>query len=278
MRIHKTSVLLIDTNGKNKGVVLVPTHLLKCWKRYLFGFTIIIIGLIFISGILAHRVTSESYQLEIAEAFSVRDAINVPRAKLSFQSIDEYIYRINSFLEERGLTNMQMDNVGGGSSFEVTDINQIAALYESQLREIESIIQYLPLGVPHHGRITSHFGPRRNPFTGRGWEDHRGVDFSGTIGDTIRTTANGIVTFVGYRGGYGRTIEILHENDLRTLYAHLHTTDVIIGQEVSTGEFIGRLGMSGRTTGPHLHYEIIAPDGRRINPAYFFDLITHNDN
>ena len=277
MRIHKTSVLLIDTKGKNKGVVQVPTHLLRCWKRYLAGFTTIILGLIFVSGLLAHRATSESYQEEIAEAFSVRDAINVVRAKRSFQSIDESIYRINSFLQERGLTNMQMDNVGGGSDFVVTDINQIADFYESQLLEIENIIQYVPLGVPHPGQISSPFGPRRNPFTRRGIQFHTGVDFRGNIGDTIRSTANGVVEFVGRKGGYGKTIVLLHENDLRTLYAHLSSIDVVIGQEVSAGEFIGRLGNTGRSTGAHLHYEIIASDGRRINPAYFFDLIT-SDN
>ena len=272
MRIHKTSVLLIDTKGKNKGVVQVPTHFLKCWKRYLLGFTTIILGLIFVSGFLAHRATSESYQLEIAEAFSVKDAINVVRAQRSFQSIDESIYRINTFLQERGLTNMQMDNVGGGSDFVVTDVNEIADFYESQLREIEQILQFLPLGVPHHGQISSRFGPRRNPFTRRGVEFHSGVDFRGNIGDTIRSTANGVVEFVGWRGGYGNTIIILHENDLRTLYAHLSSINVVRGQEVAVGEFIGRLGNTGRSTGPHLHYEIIAADGRRLNPADFFSL------
>ena len=277
MRIHKTSVLLVDTHGKNKGVTQVPTHLLKCWRRYLVGFTTIILGLIFVSGFLAHRATSESYQEEIAAAFSVKNAINVVRAKRSFQSIDESIYRINTFLEERGLTNMQMDNVGGGSDFVITDINQIADFYESQLLEIESIIQYVPLGVPHHGQISSRFGPRRNPFTRRGIEFHTGVDFRGNIGDTIRTTANGVVEFVGWRGGYGKTIIILHENDLRTLYAHLSSANVVIGQEVSAGEFIGRLGNTGRTTGPHLHYEIIAADGQRIDPAPFFDILSAGD-
>ena len=278
MRIHKTSVLLVDTHGKNKGVTQVPTHLLKCWRRYLVGFTTIILGLIFVSGFLAHRATSESYQEEIAEAFSVKNAINVARAKRSFQSIDESIYRINTFLKERGLTSMKMDNVGGGSDFVVTDINKIADFYESQLLEIESIIQYVPLGVPHHGPISSGFGMRRNPFTRRGHEFHSGVDFRGNIGDTIRSTANGVVEFAGWRGGYGRTIIILHENDLRTLYAHLSTIDVVVGQEVGAGEFIGRLGNTGRSTGPHLHYEIIGPDRRPMNPVPFFDLLSAEDN
>ena len=273
MRIHKTSVLLIDTHGKNKGVVQVPTHLLKCWRRYLLGFTTIVLGLIFVSGLLAHRVTSESYQEEIAEAFSVKNAINVARAQRSFESIDQSIYRINTFLQERGLMNMQMDNVGGGSNFIITDINEIADFYESQLLEIESVIQLVPLGLPHdEGRITSRFGPRRNPFTRRGVENHTGVDFGGNIGDTIRTTANGVVEFAGWKGGYGKTIVILHDSDLRTLYGHLSSIDVVVGQEVAAGEFIGRLGNTGRSSGPHLHYEVIAPGGKRINPAYFFTL------
>ena len=272
MRIHKTTVLLIDTHGKNKGVKQVPTHLLRCWGRYVVGFIAVILALIVVVGYKAHRLTSESYQAEIAEAFSVKYAINVTGAQRAFQSIDESIYRINNFLQERGISNMQMENVGGGSEFFVTDINQLATFYENQLLEIEAILQYLPLGVPHSGRITSPFGPRINPITRRGVVQHRGIDFGGAIGDTIRATANGVVEFAGWSGGYGQKIILLHENDIRTVYAHLSRKNVVLGQEVSTGEYIGRLGNSGSTTGPHLHYEIIAPDGTRLNPAYFFSL------
>ena len=272
MRIHKTSILLIDTHGKNSDVVQVPTHLLKCWKRYLLGLTTVAIGLIFLSGYLAHRITSESYQEKLAEALGVRNAINLAEAKRTFDSIDEGIYRINSFLAKRGLTNMQMDNVGGGSDYVVTDINQILNFYYSQLAEIENIIYYVPIGVPHHGQISSYFGLRRNPF-GRGMQFHTGIDFRGSIGDTIRTTASGVVEFAGWKGEYGKTVVVLHQNDLRTLYAHLSSINAVVGQEVKTGEFIGKLGNTGRSTGPHLHYEIIASGGRRINPFYFFDAI-----
>ena len=241
MRIHKTSILLIDTHGKNSDVVQVPTHLLKCWKRYLLGLTTVALGLIFLSGFLAYRITSEGYQEKLAEALGVKNAINLAEAKRTFHSIDEGIYRINSFLAKRGLTNMQMDNVGGGSDFDITDINQLAGFYYSQLAEIESVIQYVPLDVPHYEQIISHFASRRNPFTRNGIENHigTGVDF------------------------------------LRTLYAHLPTGKVVIGQKVSIGEFIGRFGNTGRSPPPppHLHYEIFASGGRRINPFYFFDII-----
>jgi murein DD-endopeptidase MepM/ murein hydrolase activator NlpD len=270
MRIHKTSVLLVSTNGESKGAVQVPTHLLRNWKKYLFFFVTVIVCLICVTGGLTHRATSERYRDELAQANSVKNAINVARAKQSFQAIDESIYRINNFLQERGLAELQMDNMGGGTNFEIIDINGIVEFYEQQLVDIERVFELVPLGRPHGGQITSSFGYRRNPFTRRGFEFHSGVDFRGRIGDSIRSTASGVVEFAGWRQSYGRTIIIRHANDLQTLYAHLSSINVEVGQEIGTGEFIGKLGNTGRSTGPHLHYEIIR-GGRRLNPADYFD-------
>ena len=271
MKIHKTSVLLVDTQSKNKGAVQIPTHILRCWKRYLLAFVSIIICLICVTGALMRQVTSEQYREELAQANSVRAAINIVRAKKSFQSIDESIYRINNFLQERGLTELEMSNVGGGPDFELIDINGVADFYAQQLYDLERTLEFVPLGRPHDGDITSNFGYRRNPFTRRGWQFHTGVDFGGNIGDTIRSTAAGVVEFAGWKNAYGRTLIINHGNDLRTLFAHLSTIDVEVGQEVQAGEFIARLGNTGRTTGPHLHYEILRGNVR-INPAYYFSL------
>ena len=129
------------------------------------------------------------------------------------------------------------------------------------------------LNKPYDGSITSSFGYRRNPFTGAGREFHSGVDFRGRVGDSIQTTGDGVVSFAGPKGGLGRCVIIEHNENLQTLYAHLHRVNVVKGQQVSSGEVIGFLGNTGRSTGPHLHYEIIL-NNKKINPTIYFNFET----
>ena len=88
------------------------------------------------------------------------------------------------------------------------------------------------------------------------------------MGDSVKTTGSGIVTFAGYKGGYGQCVIIEHEKNLQTLYAHLWQINVKTGDHVNSGQLIGLMGSSGRSTGPHLHYEIIN-HGKRIDPKKY---------
>ena len=108
---------------------------------------------------------------------------------------------------------------------------------------------------PVDGPLMSSFGQRSDPFSGEG-ALHKGVDISAPIGTPVRCTADGIVTFADRSGGYGRLIVIDHGNGYETYYAHLSRIDVIEGQEIRQGEFIGAVGATGRVTGPNLHYEV----------------------
>jgi hypothetical protein len=118
-------------------------------------------------------------------------------------------------------------------------------------------------------RITSPYGPRTYPFSGF----HAGVDVGaaapGTIGDPIWSMDDGVVTFVGMAGGYGKTVLVDHGNGVNTRYAHLDRILVSRGQEVDRGTTVGTLGNTGRSTGPHLHFEIVI-DGRQLDPKFFF--------
>ena len=108
---------------------------------------------------------------------------------------------------------------------------------------------------PVDGPLMSSFGQRSDPFSGEGaW--HKGVDISAPTGTPVRATADGIVTFADRSSGYGRLVVIDHGNGFETYYAHLSRVDVIEGQEIRQGEFLGAVGTSGRVTGPNLHYEI----------------------
>ncbi len=108
---------------------------------------------------------------------------------------------------------------------------------------------------PVEGRITGSFGERIDPFNGEG-AFHRGVDISSDYGHRVLAPADGVVLSAGQESGYGRLIEIQHANGVVTRYGHLSAFAVIAGQRVIRGQLIGYVGMSGRSTGPHLHYEV----------------------
>ena len=119
----------------------------------------------------------------------------------------------------------------------------------------------LPLETP----LSSSFGWRPDPFQGRA-RFHAGVDFRAAYGREVPTAAPGRVVFAGEHGGYGNSVVIEHEGGVQTRYAHLSTIDVSTGQELASGDVVGRVGQSGRATGPHLHFEVLL-DGRRVDPT-----------
>jgi murein DD-endopeptidase MepM/ murein hydrolase activator NlpD len=108
---------------------------------------------------------------------------------------------------------------------------------------------------PVSGRITGSFGERIDPFNGEG-AFHRGVDISGTYGEPVIAPADGEVVFAHVMNGYGRTVILAHGRGVTTLYGHLSNFAVIAGQEIHRGDIVGYIGITGRSTGPHLHYEV----------------------
>jgi len=143
---------------------------------------------------------------------------------------------------------------------------------EARLREAqdyERAMRSLPLAIPVTSayRETSGFGYRIDPF-GRGTKFHEGADLAAFTGAPIVATAPGKVTFAGIKGSYGRTVEIDHGSGFRTLYGHMNSINVKAGQEVAIGTRVGTMGSTGRSTGPHLHYEIYFR-GKSYDPIKF---------
>lgn len=140
----------------------------------------------------------------------------------------------------------------------------------SELRAIETTSNpaFLPTMWAHIGKINNEFGVRRNPFGERSYEFHPGLDIGGERGDTVAAPANGIVSEAGWKGGYGNMIEVDHGNGLKTRYGHLSKIEVQPGDTVERGQVIGLIGSTGRSTGPHLHYELRLFD-KPINPRFF---------
>jgi murein DD-endopeptidase MepM/ murein hydrolase activator NlpD len=153
------------------------------------------------------------------------------------------------------------------SAFE-GQVNRVA-LARSQADKLARVMATLPLRRPVTGEIdtTSNFGVRMDPFLNRP-AMHTGIDFRGNTGEDIHVTASGTVTSAGWSGGYGRMIEIDHGNGLATRYGHLSEIDVTVGQTVRIGQVIGHMGSTGRSTGPHLHYETRI-DGEAVDPERF---------
>jgi murein DD-endopeptidase MepM/ murein hydrolase activator NlpD len=122
----------------------------------------------------------------------------------------------------------------------------------------------LPSIWPTEGRITSSFGERVDPFNGEG-AFHRGIDISTSYGHQIVAPADGVVTFAEFASGYGRMVMIDHGRGISTRYGHMSAFAVTDGQHVKRGQLIGYVGLSGRSTGPHLHYEVWVR-GTPVNP------------
>ena len=179
------------------------------------------------------------------------------------------IKKINSTLSSLGLTEQKLirnvnkySNPLVGSAFSPIEFDkEINEKYKKLADGLERwnglkrLNDVLPLGKPVQSRITSNYGTRNDPFTGKP-KKHRGIDFAGKFGTELLAVAPGRVVSAGERVGYGTTVEIDHGLGFTTLYAHLSQINVSRGDWVRPGTVIGLAGSSGRSTGPHLHYEI----------------------
>jgi murein DD-endopeptidase MepM/ murein hydrolase activator NlpD len=129
-----------------------------------------------------------------------------------------------------------------------------------------------PSNVPnmwaHVGKINNEFAFRRNPFGGRSYEFHGGLDIDGEKGDVVMAPANGRVLKAGWTGGYGNMLEVDHGNGVTTRYGHLSKIEVQVGETVTRGQEIALVGSTGRSTGPHLHFEVRV-NNTSVNPRRF---------
>ena len=143
----------------------------------------------------------------------------------------------------------------------------------ARMEALDRSLQGIPQYRPARNSMTSSFGARRDPFTGA-TAMHAGIDFSGPTGAPIYAAAKGRISFVGQKSGYGNVVEIAHGNGMVTRYAHMSKFASRVGQEVAAGDVIGAIGSTGRSTGPHLHFEVRIND-RAVNPRPFLEAAPH---
>lgn len=173
------------------------------------------------------------------------------------------------------------EELAGGSA-QIPELTQVLDTLEAQLEDREHQLTVLeslmstrqlgeriqPSGWPIIGGwISSHFGHRSDPFTGRN-AFHSGVDFSAPRGSRVITTGPGVVSFSGYKAGYGYMVEVTHPTGYVTRYGHNSRNLVREGQPVDKGQAIAIIGSTGRSTGTHVHFEV-ERDGNRVNPMRY---------
>lgn len=207
--------------------------------------------------------------LQIADADNIIVDTVSALTKENTDELQKNIKRINSTLVTLGLNQTTLlrnankyNNPLVGSAFTPIEFDKTLDEKYQKLADglerwngLRRLNEILPLGKPVNSRITSNYGTRKDPFTGKP-KKHRGIDFAGKIGTELMAVAPGRVVSAGERVGYGTTVEIDHGLGFTTLYAHLSQILVSRGDWVRPGTVIGLAGSSGRSTGPHLHYEI----------------------
>jgi murein DD-endopeptidase MepM/ murein hydrolase activator NlpD len=226
-----------------------------------------ILGIIYTGTIITelYRYQSMEHQLQVYTA-------KVGEFNAAFTAVKQMERELKALMSggSKGgiLANMDYADMG------TVDIYQIQKQIDQSRATIAGIKDYLwaqkdlylatPRGLPVNGNITSPFGSRVNPITGR-VELHRGIDISAPAGTPVRATADGVVTFSGWNRGGGNTVVVEHGHGFSTCYAHHRVNAVAVGRIVKRGDTVGYVGATGNATGNHLHYEIWQ-EGRVINP------------
>lgn len=221
-------------------------------------------------GALAVRVAQLQAQLIRLEALGRRlaERAGLDKTEFDFDSSPGQGGPPDATMFPRPISSVEFDNWLADLTVHVQDREQKLAVLESMVLSRELHEEVYPAGQPvSNGYLSSHFGHRVDPFTGHS-AFHAGVDIAGREGEAVNAVAAGVVVFVGEQNGYGRLVEIDHGNGYVTRYAHNRALTVSLGQRVDKGQRIALLGSTGRSTGPHLHFEVLH-QGKVVNPARF---------
>ncbi len=196
----------------------------------------------------------------MTDAFSARAA----RAEEALRKVG-----INPGAASRGAQGGPLNPIAALSGPQTGSMRTLVAGF-TRMQQLEQLVLSLPSFTPAQvERMSSGFGYRRDPITGGG-AMHAGLDFTGDHGSPILAAAPGRISHSGRQSGYGNTIEIDHGHGIMTRYAHLSGLDARVGQTVTAGQQVGRMGSTGRSTGTHLHFEVRV-GGTPVNPRRFLE-------
>ena len=184
------------------------------------------------------------------------------------QGIEETLLDMQDILQKKGIKKKL--SIGG----EFIPAEKLSLSYvdymKNDLDSLFNTMRSIPVGTPLVGKVNSNYGYRKDPFRGR-TAFHSGIDIDANHGQPIVATADGKVTKASWHSSYGKTVVIKHELGYETLFGHLSKITVKEGDIVKVGDVIGKAGSTGRSTGTHLHYEVIK-DGKKVNPKQYLSL------
>lgn len=206
-------------------------------------------NLVLISNRLAQAQGLQAGQGEIGNFIPRGSNTDVPMEDLQLE---------NPTIKSAEEIGRELDDLRKKMSYQEDSLRVMEFIAQSKSADLERIPTTIPVSMMQV-RVTSGYGYRTNPVTGA-YHLHSGQDFAGSIGTPIYAASAGVVSFVGYRGGYGLTLEIDHGNDVKTRYAHTSAVLVEVGDLVTRRQMVARIGNTGRSTGPHLHFEIRIQD------------------
>jgi murein DD-endopeptidase MepM/ murein hydrolase activator NlpD len=268
-----STLMIVNKNNPNTKSFNIPSKHIFRLKYYVISLGIILVGMVISIFILTSKYKKNEHARQELERFKREIAgplaTDTNIARIYIEKIDDKLVRIKKYLKQRGVKHSYF-KLGGDENTPVSGIDSYK-YYNVFLASLLKDLKYMPLGYPHRNHNNSKFGYRSNPFHGHNSEFHSGVDIRGNTGDDIKSTANGVVVLASWYSGYGNCVKIKHAHGYQTLYGHLSRISVKNGQKIKANQKIGELGSTGRSTGPHLHYEVRYQD-RPINPAKFLDL------
>ncbi|MFA5179731.1 MAG: M23 family metallopeptidase [Syntrophales bacterium] len=258
-----TIMFIQHHHTKHSININIPTFLIP------LAVVLCLVGTIYVGS-----VVTELFKYQLREA-QLRDfSVKVGEFNAALTSVKKMENDLKTLISY-GTKEKIMENVDT-ADMGTMDIFQIQKQIQLSMNTVASINEYLrtqkdlyvstPRGLPidGDGRITSLFGSRSNPVTGR-VELHRGIDIAAPSGTTIKATADGVVSFSGWNGGGGNTVVVEHGHGYSTCYAHNRANAVTVGQRIKRGDTVSHMGSTGNATGSHVHYEIWQ-GGRVINP------------
>lgn len=272
MDTKNVTILIVGNDDDEIKTFKIPKNFITNYKKYLYIATFTVGGFFLLLALvlgysmkvsidkngLTSQLTSVNEKLSTYEDHRINEKLN---------RIDQNLSLIDGYLQQRGV--IQTINAGGEPSVSNhgSNIDRID-YFEKQSIVFFNTLKEIPVGYPYYGTKSSDYGYRRNPFGGYSGEFHAGVDLKGTMSDPVYATGDGTINRCDQYGGYGNAVVIDHLGGYQSLYGHLTKVNVIQGQQVKAGDVIGFLGSTGRSTGPHVHYEI-RKDGEDISPEPF---------
>ena len=281
-----STIIIVNKNQEQTQAIRVKTKHLKRVRHYAVSLAVLILSLVGSIFYLNSRNSQQELQQKQllsqiamlksklpASAISGDSVKTGNTAQSYIQSIQSKLQTINNYLKKRGLKGFAINNVGGSGNADDAKLsdNEKYSMYDEYLNRLVNTVAFTPMGYPKLSSLTSVFGYRSDPFDSEHAEYHPGIDFKGHTGDPVKCTANGKVVSAGWNGGYGNCIVIKHIGGFETVYGHLSRIGVNVGQEVSVGDVIGKVGSTGHSTGAHLHYEV-RKNGKPVNPVKFLSL------